>query len=159
MDWQKELDELRRREELAEQLGGPERVKRQHDGGRLTILERVTKLADPGSFHEIGKIAGSARYDANNDLVAFTPSNFVFGRAEVDGRPVVIGGGDFTVRGGAADATIRGKHNQCQRMAHDLRLPVIRLVEGCGGGRAGETIQPTGRAHLPGGGGRPWVRI
>ena len=34
MDWQKELDELRRREELAERLGGPERVKRQHDGGR-----------------------------------------------------------------------------------------------------------------------------
>ena len=73
MDWQKELDELRRREELASQLGGPERVKRQHDGGRLTILERVAKLADPGSFHEIGKIAGSARYDAKNDLVAFTP--------------------------------------------------------------------------------------
>ena len=70
MDWQKELDELRRREELAEQLGGPERVKRQHDGGRLTIRERIAKLVDPGSFHEIGKIAGSAPYDANNDLVA-----------------------------------------------------------------------------------------
>src|SRR6266478_1181462 len=139
MDWQKELDELRRREELASQLGGPERVKRQHDGGRLTILERVTKLADPGSFHEIGKIAGSARYDANNDLVAFTPSNFVFGRAEVDGRAVVIGGDDFTVRGGSADATIKGKHNQCERMAHDLRLPLIRLVEGSGGG--GSEIQ------------------
>src|SRR5207248_293548 len=120
MDWQKELDELRRRGELASQLGGPERVKRQHDGGRLTILERVAKLADPGSFHEIGKIAVSARYDANNDLVAFTPSNFVFGRAEVDGRPVVIGGDDFTVRGGSADATIKGKHNQCERLGQKL---------------------------------------
>src|SRR5207245_339065 len=150
MDWQKELDELRRREELASQLGGRERVKRQHDGGRLTILERVAKLADPGSFHEIGKIAGSARYDANNDLVAFTPSNFVFGRAEVDGRPVVIGGDDFTVRGGSADATIKGKHNQCERMAHDLRLPLIRLVEGSGGGGSVKTIETTGRANVPG---------
>src|SRR5262245_11310644 len=157
MDWQKELDELRRREELASQLGGPERVKRQHDGGRLTILERVAKLADPGSFHEIGKIAGSARYDAKNDLVAFTPSNFVFGRAELDGRPVVIGGDDFTVRGGSADATIRGKHNQCERMAHDLRLPLIRMVEGSGGGGSVKTIETTGRANVPGVDGWEWV--
>ena len=94
MDWQKEMDELRRREAFAEELGGAERVKRQHDGGRLTIRERVTRLADAGSFHELGKIAGRATYDANNDLVALTPSNFIFGRAKVDGRPVVIGGDD-----------------------------------------------------------------
>ena len=78
MAWQNEMDELRRREAFAEELGGPERVKRQHDGGRLTIRERIGKLVDPGSFHEIGKIAGSAKYDANNDLVALTPSNYVF---------------------------------------------------------------------------------
>jgi acetyl-CoA carboxylase carboxyltransferase component len=51
MDWQKEMDELRRREAFAEELGGAERVKRQHDGGRLTIRERVARLADAGSFH------------------------------------------------------------------------------------------------------------
>src|ERR671910_2413288 len=149
MDWQKEMDELRRREAFAEQLGGAERVKRQHDGGRLTIRERVARLADAGSFHEIGKIAGSAHYDANNDLVKLTPSNFVFGRAEVDGRSVVIGGDDFTVRGGSADATIKGKHNMCERMAHDLRLPLIRLVEGSGGGGSVKTIETTGRANVP----------
>src|SRR5256885_2573248 len=149
MDWQKEMDELRRREAFAEELGGPERVKRQHDGGRLTIRERLTKLCDPGSFHEIGKIAGSARYDANNDLVALTPSNYVFGRATLDGRPVVVGGDDFTVRGGSADATIKGKHNMCERMAHDLRLPLIRLVEGSGGGGSVKTIETTRRAKVP----------
>ena len=58
MDWQKEMDELRRREAFAEELGGPERVKRQHEGGRLTIRERVARLADAGTFHELGKIAG-----------------------------------------------------------------------------------------------------
>src|SRR6185312_141979 len=100
MDWQKEMDELRRREALAEQLGGPERVKRQHDGGRLTIRERIDRLVDAGSFHELGKIAGKATYDGHNNLVDLTPSNFVFGRARVDGRPVVVGGDDFTVRGG-----------------------------------------------------------
>src|ERR1043166_2531105 len=149
MDWQKEMDELRRREAFAEELGGPGRFKRQHDGGRLTIRERIAKLADPNSFHEIGKIAGRAEYDARNDLVKLTPSNFVFGRAEIDGRSVVIGGDDFTVRGGSADATIKGKHNQCERMAHDLRLPLIRLVEGSGGGGSVKTIETTGRANVP----------
>jgi acetyl-CoA carboxylase carboxyltransferase component len=149
MDWQKEMDELRRREAFAEELGGPARVKRQHDGGRLTIRERVARLSDPGTFHEMGKIAGRATYDANNDLVDLTPSNFVFGRARVDGRPVVIGGDDFTVRGGSADATIKGKHNMCERMAHDLRLPLIRLVEGSGGGGSVKTIETTGRANVP----------
>src|ERR671937_2493847 len=150
MDWQKEMDELRRREQLAEELGGPERVKRQHDGGRLTIRERIAQLADPGSFHELGKIAGRATYNATNDLESFTPSNFIFGRARIDGRPVVIGGDDFTVRGGSADATIKGKHNMCERMAHDLRLPLIRMVEGSGGGGSVKTIETTGRANVPG---------
>jgi acetyl-CoA carboxylase carboxyltransferase component len=149
MDWQKEMDELRRREAFAEELGGPERVKRQHDGGRLTIRERVARLADTGTFHELGKIAGRATYDEKNDLVGLTPSNFVFGRARVDGRPVVIGGDDFTVRGGSADATIKGKHNMCERMAHDLRLPLIRLVEGSGGGGSVKTIETSGRANVP----------
>src|SRR5688500_12669908 len=149
MDWQKEMDELRRREAFAEELGGPERVKRQHDGGRLTIRERVARLADAGTFHELGKIAGRATYDSKNDLVDLTPSNFIFGRAKIDGRPVVIGGDDFTVRGGSADATIKGKHNMCERMAYDLRLPLIRVVEGSGGGGSVKTIETTGRANVP----------
>src|SRR3989304_9435407 len=94
MNWDPELDEPRRREKLAEQLGGPERVQRQHDGGRYTIRERIDKLVDPGTFHELGKIAGRAHYDEQNDLESFTPSNFVFGRAQVEGRPVVVGGDD-----------------------------------------------------------------
>ena len=70
--WDAELDELRRREQHAEELGGPERVQRQHAGGRLTIRERITALVDEGSFHEIGKIAGRAEYDRANDLFRFT---------------------------------------------------------------------------------------
>ena len=150
MSWQRELDELRRREALAEELGGPERVRRQHEGGRYTIRERIARLVDAGTFHEVGKIAGRATYDEGNDLVGFTASNFVFGRARIDGRPVVVGGDDFTVRGGSADATIKGKHLQCEQMAHDLRLPLVRLVEGSGGGGSVKTIETTGRANVPG---------
>src|SRR3989454_7787458 len=118
MNWQSEMDELRRREAFADQLGGPERVKRQHDGGRFTIRERLTKLCDPGSFHEIGKIAGQAHYDGANDLQKLVPSNFVFGRARIDGRPVVVGGDDFTVRGGSADATIKDRKSTRLNSSH-----------------------------------------
>src|SRR5919198_4724773 len=157
MNWQPELDELRRREAFAEQLGGAARVRRQHDGGRLTVRERIARLVDPDSFHEIGKIAGRAVYDHADELLALTLSNFVFGRARVDGRPVVVGGDDFTVRGGSADATIRAKHTMCERMAHDLRLPLLRLVEGSGGGGSVKTIETTGRANVPAVDGWEWV--
>src|SRR5512134_1430576 len=157
MNWEPELEELRRREAFAEQLGGAERVKRQHDGGRQTVRERIDRLVDKGSFHEIGKIAGRAVYDAANDLKHLTPSNFVFGRALVDGRPVVVGGDDFTVRGGSADASIKGKHLMSEQMANELRLPLIRLVEGSGGGGSVKTIETTGRANVPGVAGWEWV--
>jgi acetyl-CoA carboxylase carboxyltransferase component len=150
MNWKRELDELGRREAFAEQLGGPERVRRQHDGGRYTIRERIARLVDPDSFHEVGKIAGKARYDEANDLHTLTPSNFVFGRARVDARPVVVGGDDFTVRGGSADATIKEKHVLCEQMAQELRVPLLRLVEGSGGGGSVKTIETTGRANVPG---------
>ena len=58
--WEPELEELRRRIALAKLLGGPERVERQHKGGRLTVRERIDRMLDPGSFHEIGAIAGKA---------------------------------------------------------------------------------------------------
>src|SRR3546814_6311158 len=106
MSGEAEIAELRRREEFARRMGGPDKVKRQHDGGKLTVRERIDQLLDAGSFHEIGAIAGRAQYGADGELQDFSPTNFVFGRGRVDGRPVVVGGDDFTVRGGAADAAI-----------------------------------------------------
>src|SRR5258705_11116799 len=157
MNWKSEMDAGKRREGFAEGLGGGERVKRQHGGGRYTIRERIDRLVDPQSFHEIGKSAGKASYDAQNDLKELAPSNFVFGRARLDGRPVVVGGDDFTVRGGSADATIKGKHNHGKQMANELRLPLIRIVEGSGGGGSVKTIETTGRANVPGVSGWEWV--
>lgn len=151
MTWQPELDELRTRERFARQMGGPEKVQRQHDGGRLTIRERIDGVVDGGSFHEVGAIAGTATYDADGNLVDLVSSNSVMGRAMVDGRPVVVVGDDFTIRGGSADATIPAKSHMAEQMAHDLRLPIIRIIEGSGGGGSVKTIETKGRANLPGG--------
>src|SRR5882672_2140279 len=150
MSWQPELDELRERERLARELGGADKIKRQHDAGKLTIRERIDGLTDPGSFHEVGAIAGRARYDDDGRLTELVPSNCVMGRAQIDGRPVVVVGDDFTVRGGSADATIREKPLMAEQMAHDLRLPLIRIIEGSGGGGSVKTIETQGRANLPG---------
>jgi len=79
------------------------------DGGRLTVRERIDAVLDPGSFHEIGAISGKAEYGADNQLRDQVAANCVFGRGKVDGRPVVVVGDDFTVRGGSADATIKEK--------------------------------------------------
>jgi acetyl-CoA carboxylase carboxyltransferase component len=151
MTWQPELDELRAREAFAKQLGGAYKIQRQHDGGRLTVRERIDTIVDAGSFHEVGAIAGKGRYDEDGNLVSLSPSNCVMGRATVDGRPVVVVGDDFTIRGGSADATIREKPLMAERMAHDTHVPIIRIIEGSGGGGSVKTIETTGRANLPGG--------
>ena len=149
MSWDKELGELRQRKALAAQLGGAEKVARHKAQGRLTVRERIDALVDAGSFHEIGSIAGKASYDAEGNLAAFTPANLVMGRAKIGGRPVAVAGDDFTVRGGAADAAIRGKLVTVERMAQDLRLPLVRLVDGTGGGGSVKSIEIEGRTLLP----------
>lgn len=149
MSWEEEVDELRRREQLAHAMGGPDKVARQHEFNKLTIRERIDAVADGASFHEIGALAGVGRYDDDGNLIEFTPANFVFGTAEIDGRPVILSGDDFTVRGGSADASIAGKRLQAEGLALELRLPHIRLVDGMGGGGSVKTIEMAGRTYIP----------
>ncbi len=100
MSWEKEIEELKKRELLAEKMGGNEKLKRQKNNNRLNVRERIDLLLDKDSFHEIGKIAGKSEYDEKGKLKKFTPSNFVMGRGSINGKKVVVGGDDFTVRGG-----------------------------------------------------------
>jgi acetyl-CoA carboxylase carboxyltransferase component len=149
VDWEPELDELRRREELARQMGGPERVERQHASGRLTVRERIERLFDPGTFHETGAIAGKGTYGEDGELEEFLPANMVVGQGRIEGRRAVVQGDDFTVRGGAADAAIWQKMVYAERMAHDLRLPLVRLVDGTGGGGSVKSLEEMGFTYVP----------
>ena len=109
-------------------MGGAERIKRQHDNKRLTVRERIEGLVDKNSFHEIGALAGKADYDAEGKLKNFVPSNFVLGTANISGRRVVIGGDDFTVRGGAADAKVGEQNYQAK---NKFWVVEVRLHNGC----------------------------
>ncbi|MDP2920327.1 MAG: carboxyl transferase domain-containing protein [Dehalococcoidia bacterium] len=146
MVWQPEIDELKHREHLAEQMGGPEGVQRQHGRGKLTVRERITRLSDPGSFQEIGKLAGGATYEGEK-LVSFRPANSVVGLCTIDGRKVILTGGDFTVRGGAADAAVGNKGAHGLRLALNWKLPFIRLLDATGG--SVRTFEQIGRTYIP----------
>ncbi|MDE0350103.1 MAG: methylmalonyl-CoA carboxyltransferase [Gammaproteobacteria bacterium] len=149
MGWEEEIAELRRREALAAKMGGADKVARQHEFGKLTIRERIAAVADAGSFHEIGALAGAGAYGDDGELRAFTPSNLLLGTAEIDGRPVVLSGDDFTVRGGSAELSIAAKRTRSEGLALDLRLPHVRLVDGMGGGGSVKTIEMAGRTYIP----------
>ncbi|WP_199288179.1 acyl-CoA carboxylase subunit beta [Henriciella mobilis] len=149
MSWEKSIEELRRRERMAEKMGGEEPVSRQRGRGKLTVRERVSFLVDPGSFHEIGKIAGVATYDEDEQLESFMASNSVVGRATLDGRPAMILGDDFTVRGGAADASIRGKTTIALKQAIEYRMPLVQLIDGTGGGGSIKMFLKDPRTYIP----------
>jgi acetyl-CoA carboxylase carboxyltransferase component len=149
MSWEKEVDEIERRRKLSEGLGGPDKVKRQRDAGRLTVRERITKLVDKGSFREVGQLGGVGTYDAAGNLTNVMPANILFGRAKIDGRPVVVQADDFTVRGGAADASLHGKLVQSEKLAGEYRMPLVRLIEGTGGGGSVKTLEKSGYTYVP----------
>jgi acetyl-CoA carboxylase carboxyltransferase component len=149
MTWETEIQEIRRREELAKQMGGEERVSKHKSRGKLTVRDRIASLLDDNSFHETGAITGKTKYNENGELIEFTPANFLLGTGRINGRKVVVGGDDFTVRGGAADGAIMGKQIYAERMAHDLQLPLIRLVDGTGGGGSVKFLDTAGHTYVP----------
>lgn len=147
-DWQDAIAELKYRKELARRMGGEESIAGQHAAGKYTCRERIEKLLDPGSFFEMGSITGVATYDGDR-IAEFRPANFVMGTGRINGRKVVVGADDFTIRGGAADAGIRGKREYSERLALEMKLPIIRLIDGTGGGGSVKTIEMIGRTYVP----------
>ena len=150
MGWEKEVEALRERQRLAKQMGGPERLERQRAGGKLNVRERVEQLLDPGSFIEVGSIAGKSSYDDEGNLMSLAPASLVIGRGKIKGRNVVVAGDDFTIRGGTNEGSIRDKLTRVETMATDLRLPLIRLVDGSGGGGSAGMMDKDGHSRVPG---------
>ena len=154
--WEKEAEEIQQRYRWAEAMGGEEAVRLRHEKGFLTVRERISGIVDPDSFQEVGKLTGKGQYDEQGRLIKVTPAPYVMGIAEVDGRPVAIGGEDTTIRGGTSWGHGRRKGGQggfIDDLAHQYRIPLIRLIDGYGGGVAsakrGFTVFP-GHTNDPG---------
>lgn len=149
MSWEDSIGELEQRRKLAQEMGGAERVAKHKSLGKLTVRERIDGLLDGGSFHEIGSITGTATYGPDGRVETFVPAPFIFGRGLIDGRPVVVAGDDFTVRGGSADMAGKRKQEVAEQMAHELRLPMVRLIDGSGGGGSVKTYEQMGFTYVP----------
>ncbi len=149
MSWQKELDELARRKEMALQMGGTEKLARQKARGKLNARERLEGLLDFDGFDEIGGLAGAGQYTPEGEFIQSAASNFIFGRGRINGRTIVATADDFTVRGGASDAAIYRKFIVAEQMAHELRLPIIRMIDGTGGGGSVKSLESMGHSYVP----------
>ena len=149
-DWRAEAEEIELRRRHAQALGGPAAVAKHHSRGRLTIRERIAALTDVGSFQEVGALTGKGRFE-NGRLEGVTPAPYVMGLASIDGRPVAIGGEDFTVRGGTSWKGDRRKGGQggfIEDLALDYRLPLVCFNDGAGGSVGG--ILRRGHSVFPG---------
>lgn len=139
-NWQSELKALEGRRQRALGMGGSEKVKRQHETGRLTVRERIDSLLDPGSFLEIGMLATSqssrpqmaGRYTAADGLLV--------GYGRIQGREVLLGAEDFTVLGGSEGMVGMIKRNRMLEIALERKLPFIWLLDGVGA-RVEETLR------------------
>ena len=147
MSWKREIEGIEQRRRRAAEHGGAEAVAQQHERGRLTVRERIAGLVDADSFREQGPIAGHSEYAEDGELRTFTPANYVVGMARIDGRPCVVGGEDFTLKGGSPSAAGLRKSVYAEEMACRYRVPLVRFLEGGGGSVTG----PRGRGRAAAG--------
>ena len=145
MSWEKEVRELERRRMLAKKQGGEQGIAKQHARGRLTVRERIGALLDAGSFQEHGRATAAPDYDDDGELQGYVPANYVVGFGEIDERRVVVGGEDFTLKGGSPNAAGLRKSIYAEHLACQYRVPLVRLLEGGGGsvrgsGKKGGTV-------------------
>ena len=117
-------------------------VVRQRSRGKLTCRERIELLLDTGSFREVGSVAGFASYDEDGAVAAFTPANHVGGWGRIEGRSTIVCADDFTSRGGHADGAIGAKSGYLDRLALEMRVPSVRLLDGSSGGGSVAAMVP-----------------
>jgi acetyl-CoA carboxylase carboxyltransferase component len=143
---------------MAQRMGGEEGITRQRAQGKLTVRERIDRLADAGSWREFMGLAGRGVYE-DNELISFTPKGAVEGFCQIDGRKVVVSAGDFTVRGGSGGGSGGGLGMEigANRRALEWRVPYIRLLDAAGG--SVRHFEEIGRTYLPDGNSFTWPDV
>ncbi len=131
------IEELRERLERARQGGGPQRIEKQHEAGKLTARERIELLVDPGTFDETDALVVHRCTDFGMEKKKIPGDGVVTGFARIDGRPVAIFAQDFTVFGGSLSETYAAKICKIMDQAVKIGCPVIGLNDS-GGARIQE---------------------
>lgn len=133
------IRQVKEQREKLQKGGGEDRIKKQHEGGKLTARERVNRLVDPGSFQEIGLFAQHrcTNFDmAGKELPA---DGVVTGAGKVDGRLIHVASQDFTVAGGSAGEMHNDKAVEMMKMSLKTGSPFV-FINDSGGARVQEGI-------------------
>lgn len=138
-NWKK-IDDLREKAKLG---GGEERIKSQHDKGKLTARERIELLVDEGSFEEIDMFVQHRTSDFGLDKKKLPGDGVVTGFAKINDRPVGIYSQDFTVFGGSLSEAHAEKICKIMDQCLKIGIPVIGLNDS-GGARIQEGVVSLG---------------
>jgi propionyl-CoA carboxylase beta chain len=130
-------------ERLAELGGGADRLRRQHEAGKLTARERVDLLFDAGTFEEIDKLVTHRGLDFGMDKEVVPGDGVVAGHGRVEGRPVYAFAQDFTVFGGSLSETNAAKIVKVMDLAMRMGAPIVGLNDS-GGARIQEGVLSLG---------------
>ncbi len=120
--------------------GGPERIKKQHESGKLTARERIDLLLDPGSFVELDRFVTHRCTDFGMQDQKVLGDGVVTGWGLVDGRKVFVFAQDFTVFGGSLSGAYAQKICKVMDLAMKVGAPVVGLNDS-GGARIQEGVE------------------
>lgn len=147
-EWASELQELATRRAQAAAMGGQAALDKLKARGVMNVRERLGALLDEGTFRELGRITGKGKYDKEGFFQGLSPVNAIIGSGRIEGRKVMVSADDYSIRAGSSEATISDKWIYAERMALDLRMPLIRLVDTAGG--SVKLLEQSGHSKIPG---------
>jgi propionyl-CoA carboxylase beta chain len=139
----KKIEELQKKKEFALKGGGEDKIKFQHEKGKLSARERIELLVDEGSFEELDMFVKHRATDFGLDKISIPGDGVVTGYAKIEGKPVVLFSQDFTVFGGSLSEANAEKICKVMDLAMKNGLPVIGLNDS-GGARIQEGVETLG---------------
>src|SRR5712675_2336345 len=139
MNLERKLQELKKRDHLAEEGGGAQRRERQHKEGKMSARERVEFLLDEGTFEETDKLVTHRCNDFGMAEQKPYGDGFVTGYGRIEGRLVYVFAQDFTVFGGSLSETNAAKIVKIMDLAVKLGAPIVGLNDS-GGARIQEGV-------------------
>lgn len=138
-----QIEKLNKRRSEAILGGGEEKIKIQHEKGKLFARERIELLVDEGSFEEIDMYVRHRSKDFGLDKVYYPGDGVITGFAKINGKSVALFSQDFTVLGGSLSESNAQKICKIMRAAMKLGIPIIGLNDS-GGARIQEGVASLG---------------